>query len=410
MHFVLAALLHSVSVLALSPAPALASVQATQPAVQDAPAAKPSAQQPAAQGSTLATQAAPQPAAQSAPPPAPAPSDLTAPVPGTKLTVHLDVPGYTGDERHARALKQALGPRGVFVGVLPAEGSNLELVIDKEPEKQPHMTDAQWRDFNLKDAGAAWKYFEGAGFLCGEASIFFEGSGSHDFHAFAVRAGQRIDLHMSESFDATRKPRLSRPKFLEVASTFRLAALRCGAWSDQPPQVIDTMDRALQAADARDQLADLAKASPADYAIPLAAAELSVAFDRPAAEAIEGYSKAIEILAAKKEPDAVERFALVLGEEGLGLALSETKDREKSVAQFDNAQKLAVSLPARIRSAILVDRARAEARFGRAETALEHLQEAEKIEHGAILIAIHDKDLAPVRELPWFKNFLAGDR
>jgi hypothetical protein len=324
--------------------------------------------------------------------------------------VRLDVPGFTGDERHARALRGALGPRGVFVGVIPADGANFELVIDKEPEKQPHMTDAEWRDFNLKDAGAAWKYFEGAGFLCGEASLFFEGSGSHDLHAFTVRAGQRINVHMSESWDAAHKPHLTRPAFLAIASTFRLGALRVGAWSDQPPQAIDAMDRALQSADWGARLLELAKENPGDFAIPLAAAELAVAFERPAAEPIESYAKAIEILAAKKELEAAERFALVLCEEGLGLALSATKDREKSVAHFDRAQKLAESLPARIRSAVLVDRARAEARLGHAETALERLQEAEKIEAGAILRTLHDKDLAPVRELPWFKNFLSGDR
>jgi tetratricopeptide (TPR) repeat protein len=356
------------------------------------------------------------------PPPAAAPTaqqaastsnDLIAPVPGTKLTVRLDVPGFTGEERHAAALKQALGPRGIFVGVLPAEGANLELVIEKEPEKQPHMSDAAWRDFNLKDAGAAWKYFEGQGFLCGEASLNFEGSGSHDLHAFAVRAGQRIDLHMSESWDATRKPRLTRSRFLAVASTFRLAAVRFGAWSDQPPQAIDAMDRALQSlqgAGWQDALAETAKASPGDFAIPLAAAELARAFDRPVAESIESYSKAIEILAAKKEPDAVERFARVLGEEGLALALADAKDREKALAHFERAQKLAESMPARIRSAILFDRARAETRLGHAETALEHLREADRIESGAIVRAINDKDFAPVRELPWFKMFLSGDR
>jgi hypothetical protein len=331
-------------------------------------------------------------------------------LPGTKLTVRLDVPGYTPEERHAKALKTALGTRGIFVGVIPSEGANIELVMDPEPEKQPHMTDADWRDFNLKDAGAAWKYFEGGGFLCGEASLMFEGSGSHDLHAFGVRAGQRINLHMSESWDATHKPRLTRAHFLQIASSFRLVSLRFGLWSDQPPQAIEAMNRALQAADWREQLADLAKEDPAEFAFPLAAAELAIAFDRPVAEVIEGYSKAIEILAAKKEQDAVEKFAFVLCEEGLALALSAAKDKERSLPRFERAQKLAEGMPARIRAAILVDRARAEARFGMAEHALEHLQEADKMENGVILRTLHDKDLAPVRELPWFKNFLTGDR
>ena len=358
--------------------------------------------------STPGVQVAP-PAASASPTP-PTPSELIAPVPGTKLTVRLDIPGFTSEERHAKALKQALGPRGVFVGVLPSEGANLELVIDPEPEHQPHMTDTEWRDFNLKDAGASWKYFEGAGFLCGEASLFFEGSGSHDMDAFTVRGGQRITFHMSESWDASRKPHLTRPRFLEILSTFRLAAVRLGTWSDQAPQAIEAMNRALCATSAREALADLAKASPDDFAFPLAAAELAVAAGRPAAEAIEIYSKAVEILAAKKEPDAVERFAFVLCEEGLAVAYSETKDREKSIARFERAQKLGEGLPARIRAAILFDRARAEVHFGLAETALQHLQDAEKIESGAVVRALADKDFAPLRELPWVKNFLAGDR
>ncbi len=388
---------HSPTPSTQTPAPA---TQAPTPSTQPPPTA-PQAPPPAVQ--------APTPAVQTAPPPV-ATSDLLAPVPGTKLTVRLDLPGFTGDERHAKALRQALGARGVFVGVIPADGANFELVMDPETEKQPHMTDVEWRDFNLKDAGAAWKYFEGEGFLCGEASLMFEGSGSHDFHAFTVRAGQRINLHLSESWNATHKPRLARSHFLQIASSFRLAAIRFGAWSDQAPPVIDAMDKALQAADWREQITSAAKDSPDDYALPLAAAELAVAFDRPAAEASESYAKAIEILAAKKQQDAIEKLAFVQCEEGLALVLSAAKERERSIPRFERAQKLAEGMPPRIRSAILVDRARAEARFGLADTALEHLQEADKIESGAILRTLHDKDLAPVRELPWFKNFLNGDR
>src|SRR6185436_14538660 len=147
------------------------------------------------------------------PPPPASPSDLIATIPGTKLLVRLDVPGFTTEERHAQALKQALGPRGVFVGVLSEEMTGLELVVDKESDMKARMNDAQWRDFNLKDSGSLWKYFDLPGMLGGESTLVFEGSGSHDFHAFTSRAGQLFDLHMAESFDAKRQPRINRARF-----------------------------------------------------------------------------------------------------------------------------------------------------------------------------------------------------
>ena len=83
------------------------------------------------------------------------PVELTGCVPDTRLFARLEVRGFTPEERHAKLMQRALGPRGIFVGILSAEQANLELVVDQVLEKQPNMTDAEWRDFNLKDSGSS---------------------------------------------------------------------------------------------------------------------------------------------------------------------------------------------------------------------------------------------------------------
>lgn len=345
------------------------------------------------------------------PAPAPPPSELIATIPGTKLLVRLEVPGFTTEERHAQAMKQALGPRGVFVGVLTEEQASLELVVDKESDMKGHMTDAEWRDFNLKDSGSLWKYFDAPGMLGGEATLVFEGSGSHDFHVFTVRAEHLFDLHLSESFDAKRQPRISRARFLEIAATLRLAIVRYGTYGAMPPHLIEVVDQALQRTETRAAyLADLAKASPDDYAIPLAAGEVARALGRPAAEQIEGYAKAVQLLAAKTDLAATDRIAQVLAEVGLAVACLDAADPEKVLPHFDAAQKIAADLPPAYHGGVLFDRACAEARLGHTEAALERLKEASKIEPASMQRALHEKDLAAVRELPWFKNYLTGDR
>ena len=346
-----------------------------------------------------------------APPPAVESSELVGCVPGTRLFARLDVPGFTTEERHAQIMKQALGPRGIFVGVMQNEQANLELVIEKEPEEQPPMTDAEWRDFNLLDAGSSWKSFDSAGLLGGEAFLMFEGSGQHDLHGFAVRGGYRIDLHVGESWDAKRPPRISRARFVEIASTFRLALVRVGTWKEMPPRALELMDQALQKdATWRAYLEDLAKATPDDYAIHFAAAEVGRFLGEPGAKQAEDFRRAIERLAAKKDLDAADRLAHVACEHGLAQIALEAKDPKAVGVHFDAAQKASEDLSPGVRAAVLYDRACAEGRLGRPESALERLKEAESIRPGALQLAIHEKDLAAVRELPWFKNFLDGDR
>jgi tetratricopeptide (TPR) repeat protein len=352
-----------------------------------------------------------QSAAPKPPTSAPPPSERVAPIPGSKLLVRLDLPAFTTEERHAQALKQALGARGVFVGVLSEDQASLELVVDPESEIKSHMTDAEWRDYNLKDSGSLWKYFDLPGMLGGESTLLFEGSGSHDFHAFTVRGGHLFDLHLSESFTATTKPRINRARFVEIASTLRLAIVRYGKYGDLPSRFLEVVDQALQRTDTRAAyLADLAKASPDDYAVPLAAAEIARALDRPAAEQIEGYTNAVRILAARTDLALPDRMAQVVAEVGLAFACLDASDPEKVVPHLDAAQRASNELSGPFKAGVLYDRACAEARLGKAEVALEHLKEASKIEPGALQRALHEKDLAAVRELPWFKSFFAGDK
>jgi tetratricopeptide (TPR) repeat protein len=329
-------------------------------------------------------------------------------IPSTKLFVRMDVAGFTKDDRTAKILQQALGARGILVGAIPEKLAMLEVIADKEKDK--HLSDAEWRDLNLQGSGNAWKYFEAAGMSCGEVSILMEGSGTHDFHAFTVRAGYRFDVSLSETLSDQRAAGLPREYFEQLVGSFRLAVVRLGTWAQMPPAALELMDGSFKRPDDWKTWLDEQERARPDYSVPFAQAELLRFHESKPEEQIAAYRRAVELLEAKKEQGAPDRLAHATAEDGLALALLDSGDAGKAGPHLDAALKIAGNLTAPVRAAILYDQARLQSRLGNADRAVELLKQSEGEDTGAVDRARSDKEFEAVRTSKSFQELLAGDR
>jgi len=341
-----------------------------------------------------------------APPPS---NEVVARIGNTPLHARLEIPGFTQDQRAAKALQQALGGRGILVGAIPDRSAMVVLIVDKENEKR--LDDLEWRDANLKGSGTEWKYFESHGMPCGEASILVDGSGSHDFHAFAVRAGYRFDLNLSESLERSKPGNLGRAQFEELVDTFRLGLVRLGTWNQMPAVVMDRMDAALRQGGRWDAyLAELARSNREDYTIPFARAEMLRFHRTGLGEQPAEYARAAKLLAAERDMDARERLAYAACEHGHGLALLDGGNGLESLEHFQAALKIARDLTAPARAEIGYDLARAHARLGHVVPAVDRLLEAEAQHPGALGRARMDPDFDEVRPTKAFSELFQGKR
>lgn len=337
-------------------------------------------------------------------------------VAGSFLQVAIDVPGFTTEQRQAAILRQTFGNRAVLIGAIPEQLTSIELIADKAED--PAMTDAKWRDDNLEGSGARWNQFVAAGLECGEISVMMDGSGSHDYHAFFVRAGYRFDLHVGESITEEKKQAITREAFVKIVGSLRLAIVRRGTWEQMPPAAIEAMDQAIRRrAGGKAWLAERMEATPGEYALPFAAAELARHEGAPPAEQLPLYSRAIERLEAKRaalKPEeslsAPDALALAASEDGLGLALLESGEAEKALPHLEHALEIAHDLTAPTRAGVKYDLACAHARLGQEEKAIARLVESESELPGAFVRARVDKEFDPIRQSKRFQDLLSGDR
>jgi len=330
-------------------------------------------------------------------------------VAGSALVVRLEVPGFTRDDKTAKLLQKALGPRGVVVGAIPSELVMLEVVVD--PESGKHLSDAEWRDMNLQGSGNDWKYFATGGFLCGEVAILIEGSGSHDFHAFAVRGGHRFDLHLSESLSSARGPTVPRERFERLVAGVRLGLVRLGTWAQMPPAALELMDAALRrTVDWKAWLAEQEKAREGDYAVPFATGELLRFLGGKPGEQAGAYARAVRLLESRKEPTAPDRLAHAASEDGLALALLDDGQAEKALPHLEAAAKVAENLTAPVRAALAYDLARVHARLAHADLAISLLKKSESEAPGALGRAKTEKEFEALRGTKAFQDLLNGDR
>jgi len=349
-------------------------------------------------------------------PPAAAPAKndrVVARVPGSFLHVAMDIPGYTTDQRNATILRRIYGEKGVFVGAIPSKLTAIELLASKADKEG--KTDEAWRNDNLADSGTHWKEFEAAGFACGELALMLDGSGSHDFHAFFVRAGYQFDLHVGEAMTNERKETITRETFAKMAETLRFAVVRRGTWEQMPEAALDVMHQAISRKDGwKAWLEERTKEASGDYATQFAAAELSRHFGAPPAELMPLYARAIEILekkvAAKEQLSAKENLALAASEDGLALALLDSNEPEKAIPHLDRAVAVAQDLTAPIRAGVIYNLACAHARLGHEEIAIARMIESESQQPGAFVRARADKDFDPIRKSQKFQDILNGDR
>ncbi|MFN0009495.1 MAG: TPR end-of-group domain-containing protein [Planctomycetota bacterium] len=352
------------------------------------------------------------------PPPAPAAaapvvqkgerqSAVIARLPGSFVHIRLEIPGFTEDDRNAKILKNLLGERAVIAGAIPAAFTSFEVMADRE--KDSKLTNEQWRDQNLEGSGSRWKEFDAAGMACGEHTAMIDGSGSHDLHAFAVLGGYRIDVHAGESLTATRKAAFTREEFTRILETLRLAVVRRGAWHQMPDEALDLMNSALRRADWRAWMDELAKKTPDDYAIPFATAELLRHEEAPPAEPIPYYTRAIELLAAKKGATAKETLAYATCEDGLALALLDSNEPAKAIPHLEKGLAIAGDLTAPVRGGIAYNLACAHARLGHEDEAVARLLESEGWAPGALQRAKIDKDFDSIRKSVKFQRALVGN-
>jgi hypothetical protein len=344
--------------------------------------------------------------------PAPVPAaanDVVGRIAGTRLVARLDIPGFTRDDRTAKILQQALGARGIIVGAIAGELSMVEIVADKEGDK--HFTDVEWREHNLYGSGSEWKHFDSNGIPCAEMSVLVEGSGSHDFHAFTVRAGYRFDIHFSEGLNDTHPQHLKREQFDRLVASFRLGVVRLGTWQQMPAAAIELMDGAFKrGAEWTVWIDEQAKARPADPSVPFAKAELFRHFSTRPDEQAAAYARAIELLATKQEPAAPEVLAHAVSEDGLALALLDAGDPAKALPHLETALKIAHDITAPVRAGIVYDLARAYARLGRDDLAIARLKEAESEEPGALGRSMVEKDFDELRKTKAYLDLRHGDR
>jgi hypothetical protein len=348
------------------------------------------------------------------PPPLPTRDDtIVARVPGSFLHVAIDIPEFSTENRNAAILKRIFGDRGVIIGAIPSRLVAIEVLAEREPDLK--ATNESWRTDNLSGSGARWNEFDAAGTACADLGVMLDGSGSHDYHAFFVRAGHRFDLHVGESTAKDRESVFSRASFVEILESVRMAVVRRGTWQQMPPGSITLMDEAIRRQNGwRALLLERMEAAQDDYAVWFGAAELSRHFELPPAELLPLYQRVIEIFQPRVEAKAIltapENLALAASEDGLALALLDSDRTKEAIPHLERAFQVARDLTAPTRGGILYNLACAHARLGNAAVAIEKLIEAESQQSGCLARAHTDKDFDPIRESKRFQDLLNGDR
>lgn len=343
-------------------------------------------------------------------------SEVVSPVPGTVLHVVLDAPGFrTQAEIRAQLLAEA-GDSGVLAGTIDPTRSTLSIVALKD---DPHRTSAQWRDEFARRERAAPPAAEpvpparnkGArgrgGPADGDASrngpargepakeettsesfqvgdvacrelVTHKGDEQVNtrFDAYFVSAGLVFDLHVSTWTDAEVSG-LSRRSFQKIVESFRVVFVRHGSPDNLSRDTRDAMHRALAAwPQWQPALAAQLARKPDDPNLQFIQAEMLLLSDAPPEEVVEAHGKALASLQKLRAPTAEQRFAWMLCEQSVGLAILKGEDAAEAIPHLEKSLEISRQLRSSARVTNLYGLACAEARAGDPVVAIRCLDEA----------------------------------
>lgn len=316
-------------------------------------------------------------------------------IPDTTLWVSFEAPAWSHDAQLETRLSEQYGRGALTAGRF----GRATLTLRHLPASDGRSSEA-WRD----ELGSG-THFEVGPVACLRTEQRLPGDGRTmvRFTALPVSGGHVFQLHVN-SLRVAEEDACSRGQFEAIVRSWRLQSVRRGRPSDLPTAARDELHGGLLVWPRWDEVMP-AGAEP-DPVRLFARAELGLLARRDAAEIGREHARAREQLARIESPSRDERALLLACEDALGRAALERGAAELATTHLERAAQLAAALSHSGRGSIELDHARALARLGRDDAALDALARALAAETRLLLRAREEPDFARLRSSPRFRELV----
>ena len=333
---------------------------------------------------------------QSLPPARPGSSaSVEVQIPDTTLWVSFEAPAWSHDAQLETRLSEQYGRGALTAGRF----GRATLTLRHLPAGERRSSQA-WRD----ELGNG-THFEVGPVACLRTEQRLPGDerAMVRFTALPVSGGHVFQLHVN-SLRLADDDACSQNQFEAIVRSWRLQSVRRGRPSDLPIAVRDELHGGLMAWP-RWEEALPAEEEPTPVRL-FARAELGLLAQRDTDESGREHARAREQLARIESPSREERALLLACEDALGRAALERGAAELAATHLERATQLAVALSHSGRGSIELDHARALARLGRDDAALDALARALAVETRLLLRAREEPDFARLHASPRFRELV----
>ncbi len=298
-------------------------------------------------------------------------ADVCARLPNSELQISITAPGYRRADELIALLSKADAEQALLVGEIEPAGTTLIVFASLD---RPHRTGEQWRAENTAGEGLR---FKAGDIACRTLEQELSGGATGvRFDAWIVAAGFVFDVRVTALVQPGTASFAQRD-FEKLAASLRVAYARLGEPTNLPRDVRDAQHRAFLAhPNERATLKQELARKPDDAALAFASAELLVFAGGTASEVLAAHSRALELLTKLRTPTTEQRFAWMLAEEAVGLALGAQGKFADALAHARKSLEIAGQLRSRARPALAYEAARAAAQAGDANSAVTLLNEA----------------------------------
>ncbi|MBI1852120.1 MAG: hypothetical protein HYR85_17410 [Planctomycetes bacterium] len=257
----------------------------------------------------------------------------------------------------------AIGNRVLLAGTIPPKGTQITVLALSDGVDH---TSAEWRELREREHEKGLKRLPiaNSGFRvrigplekfdvddaeCDERWLEPDdasaptGSKCVDYHAYIVAARYCFEIHVSWTTSGDSLA-FTRDDLARIVRSIRVGIFRKGSFKDYPSEVVDFVDRAVRRMPGELQWISVEAAKRNDDYVPyFVLGELGLVA-KDAATAVKGYRRAVALLAKSSKPSLRETWVWMRAEQGLGLALTQTRRLREGAAHYLEARRLASEL------------------------------------------------------------------
>jgi tetratricopeptide (TPR) repeat protein len=295
-----------------------------------------------------------------------------APVPQTPLYVTVAWPGFARDSAFERnAVAQYGADKVVLAGSLEGKATSISILTEST---RGTRTSAQWREALGESKATA---FQAGQIACSEQRLTLPNEAvANDFHGYVIAGGLCFDVHATAAAVKS-EPELDRADFIRLVGAVTVSFPRRGTAADLPNDVRELMHNALAAWPRwSDWIENERRTRHDDVALEFTCGELAVLSAAKPDQIIAAHSVSLALFTKLRTPNTQQRFAWMLAEESLGLALFESGKPADSIEPLQKSFEIADQIKSRERAAIAYNLARACGAGAKAADAVKYLNEA----------------------------------